>query len=125
MKVKSVIAYFILAIHSFVLAHTFIPHDHCIRYFDRVMVVCVHEDDNHAQDDILCHDESQYADEYIGGANRTVQDILYPAVTDCPAPATDLAAPVSATGKQTFRFVPLKIPSQYSEALPPRAPPAV
>jgi hypothetical protein len=130
MKTKQVIAYFILAVYSLVLAHSFIPHDHCVHFFDRTLVVCVHEDgshaENHADHDFPHHDESQYADAYTGNAaaGPFSQDIPCPAV-DCSARTPDLAPPMCALRKLTPCFVSLKIPVRYSESSPLRAPPAV
>jgi hypothetical protein len=89
------------------------------------MVICVHEGQDHAGHDFPYHDESQYADEYTGRISPASQSAFYPAVTDCPAQAPDFTAPVSSLAKQTPDFVPPKIPSQYSDAFPLRAPPAV
>ncbi|MDR2474183.1 MAG: hypothetical protein LBD53_11625 [Tannerella sp.] len=122
MKLKVVISYCLLAVYSLALAHTIIPHDHCEQTAaGQEIMICVH-DDAHDHDEPH-HDESQHIDEYTFKAANPVLQLAFQPIICRKIPIFDLSLVVCDIQKQDFYFVPPKIPKQFAEAVPLRAPP--
>lgn len=143
MKFRSAIAYCILAVYSLTLAHTVIPHDHHVHdYLNKVAAVFNQADDHHhdgsdhhhAQEQkhndhqLPHHEESQHPDNYTLSSSSTSNLIAQLALSMvyCNTLQTfDLTPTVTDIDKQDIYYIPLKIPIQFSSAVPLRAPPVV
>ena len=143
MKFRSVIAYCILAVYSLTLVHTAIPHDHHVHdYLNKVVAVFNHADDHHHHDgsdhhhgqeqehndhQLPHHEESQHPDNYTLSGNTTSNLLLQLSLLTayCCTPTFALSPTVTDIDEQDIYYIPLKIPIQFSSAVPLRAPPVV
>lgn len=143
MKFRSAIAYCIFAVYSLTLVHTVIPHDHHVHdYLNKVVAVFNQADDHHhdgsdhhhaqeqKHDDhqLPHHEESQHPDNYTLSSSSTSNLIAQLALSMvyCNTPQTfDLTPIVTDIDQQDIYYIPLKIPIQFSSAVPLRAPPVV
>lgn len=143
MKFRKAIAYFILTVYSITLVHTVIPHDHHVHdYLNKDIVVfdqsskCFsygksghHYAQKKGHDDhkMPLHSISQHPDTYIVSPNTTsnlLSQLAASLVVFCNTPPTfDLTATVTNIDKQDFYHISFKIPIQFSDAVPFRAPP--
>jgi hypothetical protein len=139
MKSKKVISYLILAIYSLLLVHTVIPHSHHVHDFieiayEQVLHDHQHEHDaagNHTDNDtsehnVPHHSESQHCGDYTFSASTTISQVLAHFTAHyCQSQTIELAPPIREVEVSNVGYIPLKIPIQFSSAVPLRAPPVV
>jgi hypothetical protein len=129
-----------LAVYSLLLVHTVIPHEHDVHnYLNKAVAIFSQSDDNdlggkqhHAQEQdshqLLHHSASQHPDNYTLSSNTTDNQLsqLLLLIAHCTTLQNfDLTPTVIDIDRQDIYYVPLKIPIQFSSALPLRAPPIV
>jgi hypothetical protein len=136
MKYRAVISCIILAVYSFVLAHSIIPHHHHthpLEFINAVMDV-LHDDHRHADGSTHDHDtpkfphhkESQHPEVYRSTTNTYISQVFATLTLYCHAVQTfDLRPEVVDINQHDFYFVPLKIPIAFTASVPLRAPPVV
>ena len=128
MKLKVVISYVLLAVYSLALVHTFIPHDHHTHsYFAETAWVDTHDNDHESNHNFPHHDKSQHIGDYVLNAKNLIlhwNSLSQPAICR-QIQIFDLSCAARDIENQTCCFVPPKIPHQYAEAVPLRAPPVI
>jgi hypothetical protein len=129
-KLKVVISYVLLAVYSLALVHTFIPHDHHTHsHFAETARVDMHDNDHESNHNhhFPHHDKSQHIGDYILNAKNLIlhwNSLSQPAICR-QIQIFDLSCAARDIKNQICYFVPPKIPHQYAEAVPLRAPPVI